>query len=993
MAEESNIGASRLLGTNGLQQAVDSLSTQVTKLTETVGKAANSFSNMSGASGRSSGGSTTGNNWNTTSNRNNYSSNGGGGSFSSKVMSLASTNGGGGNGGGGRFSMSGGSAAGGSKFAGAVAVGAGVAAGLTNYGNQNMSTNMQMDMFNAYSNVAGGGNSMTARHMVFDNNNLALDVNDAAQAAYTNAFTFGNAQFGGQANPAFQRGMAQTQGFGYASPTLGANAAAQAAQQTYSPRSQVMSQVLGLRAPIGPGGVKNSMSSIAQSIYTQTFGNKAVSQKGFNASISQGGSLAVNLQYMGQQMGWNQTTIQEYQNYLQGMNAAQNNGMSVSQYDTLSQQASQGNKNAINKLSQTTSLGSSMFENQRNLSASRVTRQSDILDTLAPAFDNATQKVNDFSNALTNFLKTTHLDSAVGSGGGWGSALSGGMGGLSSGFGMGSGLLTAARLFKGGGGGVMGLLGRGGGGGALSAARGISGLGAAGGGGLLGGSAIGLGAVGTALAGYFGWQSATQSGGVADFMAKHASAFGVFGQAAGLGQGAHRWYDKLITGKDKESFWDLFAPGQEKRTTTTDGRNGGGSNATPGGGGVGTSSSGGSANTGTNAAQIIKFAESQLGVPYLWGGESPGKGMDCSGLVQWAFGKAGVKLPRTSEEQQKVGSSVAINNTQPGDLLFAGNPAHHVAIALGNGQLIEAPHSGANVRIRSYGASEFTSASRVVNTIGNTGDLLNNNSSGNTNTLNNQQRTSGGNIGAYAGTSEAAAIASALAGSIASMPISSGSKSAGGTSGTTPVGSNPQGNGQNDQASLQAYAKQLLSQYGWGDQWNSFNALVMSESSWDVHAKNSSSGAYGLAQALPASKYGSAGSDWQSNGDTQLQWMMGYIKERYTNPNNAWSFHQKNNWYDTGAWSIDKDQKAVVHQGEMIIPAQQAETIRQVLLNNSFNPNNNKSNSGHGLVISNISVQMPNGYSGSAQEAKMTGKMVVDAIVSDTRIKNLQKGQ
>lgn len=92
---------------------------------------------------------------------------------------------------------------------------------------------------------------------------------------------------------------------------------------------------------------------------------------------------------------------------------------------------------------------------------------------------------------------------------------------------------------------------------------------------------------------------------------------------------------------------------------------------------------------------------------------------------------------------------------------------------------------------------------------------------------------------------------------------------------------------------IQKYAQTLLSQYGWSGQWSQFNALVMSESGWNPNARNPSSGAYGIPQALPASKLGPNASDYK----VQLNWMMNYIKQRYGTPANAWAFHQKNNWY------------------------------------------------------------------------------------------------
>lgn len=998
-----NIGTSRLIGTNNLQQAVDSLTTQVNKLATSLSNASSSFNKMTANNNRSSGGSGGrqggGTNWNASSNRSNYSNNGGGGNFTTGRMNVGSGGGSSRNGGGGIFSMASGSAAGGSKFAMGVAAVAGVAGAMTSYANKNMSSNMQMDMFNAYANVAGGGNSMTARHMVFDNNNLALGIDDAAKAAYINSYVFGNPQFGGKANPAFQQGFQQVQGFGYASPTLGAEAAATAAQQTYSARGIRGAQALGLPLPIGPGGVKNSMGAIAQGIYQRTFGNQKVSQKGFNLAMQQGAPLAVNLQYFGQQMGWNQTTIQEYSNYLTGMNAAINNGMSTAQYDQLSQQASQGNKAAIDKLAKTTGLGSSMFEHQRNLNATRVTRQSDILDSLAPAFDKATDTVNKFSQALTSLLKDTGLDKLIGTGGGWGAAISGGLSGFGSAFGAASGIFGAARLFGGGGGflgGLGGMFGGGGGGGLINATRGAGGAynitSMASRGGFLSrmGGVKGL-AKGAGL-GIGGWALDTFGNPLVDKVSKKGSTTNK------VAHGAVNVGSDALTGAAIGSF---FGPEGTLIGGAVGGLWGLGTSIFGGGPGGSTGNMGGAAKNsspqgagGANAAQIIQFAETQLGVPYVWGGESPGQGMDCSGLIQWAYSKAGVQIPRVAEDQQKTGTAIPVNQAQPGDLLFNGNPAHHVVMAIGGGKIIEAPHTGLNVRIRAYNPSEFDSATRIVGNLGNLNSLLNGNEKGGKNTLSSSQSRSGGNTGAYGGTSEAEALASALAGSIASMPINAGSRSAAGTAGTSPLGQDPKGGGGNDKASLQAYAKQLLAKFGWGDQWNSFNALVMSESGWDVKATNPTSGAYGIPQSLPGSKMSSAGSDWQTSGETQLRWMMDYIKDRYKSPDNAWSFHQKNNWYDVGAWNIDKDQRAVVHQGEMIIPAKQAETIRQALLNNSFNPNNNKAYSpGSGFQIGQIVVQMPPGYNGTQQDAQLTGKMIVDTIFNDSRIRNLQIGQ
>lgn len=108
-------------------------------------------------------------------------------------------------------------------------------------------------------------------------------------------------------------------------------------------------------------------------------------------------------------------------------------------------------------------------------------------------------------------------------------------------------------------------------------------------------------------------------------------------------------------------------------------------------------------------AQIVAEAEQFVDkVPYVYGGASP-SGFDCSGLVQYVFKQVGVNLPRTSEEQAKVGSAVQESQLQPGDLIFSSwsgeDAAGHVAIYAGNGNLIEAPHTGEDVHSMPLDAS------------------------------------------------------------------------------------------------------------------------------------------------------------------------------------------------------------------------------------------------------------------------------------------------
>ena len=99
-------------------------------------------------------------------------------------------------------------------------------------------------------------------------------------------------------------------------------------------------------------------------------------------------------------------------------------------------------------------------------------------------------------------------------------------------------------------------------------------------------------------------------------------------------------------------------------------------------------------------------------------------------------------------------------------------------------------------------------------------------------------------------------------------------------------------------AEYQQYARERCSAYGWSD--NDFSCLVSlwnRESGWNPNTRNRSSGAYGIPQALPASKMASAGSDYMTNYKTQINWGLSYISSRYGSPSSAWSYFKSNGWY------------------------------------------------------------------------------------------------
>ena len=107
----------------------------------------------------------------------------------------------------------------------------------------------------------------------------------------------------------------------------------------------------------------------------------------------------------------------------------------------------------------------------------------------------------------------------------------------------------------------------------------------------------------------------------------------------------------------------------------------------------------------------VAEAQRQIGKPYQWGAAGPDS-FDCSGLTMWAWGHAGVSLPHYTKAQYDATTHISISDLQPGDLVFFGSDFHHMGLYVGGGQMIEAPHTGANVRYASIYRSDLIAASR-----------------------------------------------------------------------------------------------------------------------------------------------------------------------------------------------------------------------------------------------------------------------------------------
>jgi cell wall-associated NlpC family hydrolase len=381
------------------------------------------------------------------------------------------------------------------------------------------------------------------------------------------------------------------------------------------------------------------------------------------------------------------------------------------------------------------------------------------------------------------------------------------------------------------------------------------------------------------------------------------------------------------------------------------------------------------------ALQAIQWGEKEIGVPYVWGGETPGRAFDCSGLTQWAYRQAGVTLPRTAAQQQSATKQVDPTSALPGDLVTFGSPAHHVALYLGNGKMLAAPHTGERVQIQPV-YQDGTQYHRVVGG----GNAINPNqvdTSGNNNSA--ATATAVGGVSLSSGFSmsdsnpsqeEVDALNAALmGGSTGAGGVQLGSTgtgaagagvgaaatgNSGGYTGPVPAGyhviktgvnsgdlvsnvSNP-GTDMNSYGNPRlgwpgkpgnpgamrnnaALVQKMAGNWGSGIEWAALWQILNQESGFSTTAGNTGA-AYGIFQADPGNKMASAGGDWASNPVTQTKWGLNYIKGRYGDPLGAYAHKRRVGWFDSGAMNVSQDQLAMVHAGEMIMPAATAAKVR-----------------------------------------------------------------
>jgi hypothetical protein len=131
----------------------------------------------------------------------------------------------------------------------------------------------------------------------------------------------------------------------------------------------------------------------------------------------------------------------------------------------------------------------------------------------------------------------------------------------------------------------------------------------------------------------------------------------------------------------------------------------------------------GSSAPGVPHVQVVQLAASQIDKPYVWGGASPETSFDCSGLVQWAYRRIGISLPRTAQQQFDATIRLPPEQLQPGDLVFFAHtypsrePITHVGLYIGNGRMINAPTTGDVIRgmpvFTGYWGAHYAGAGRV----------------------------------------------------------------------------------------------------------------------------------------------------------------------------------------------------------------------------------------------------------------------------------------
>jgi SLT domain-containing protein/cell wall-associated NlpC family hydrolase len=850
----------------------------------------------------------------------------------------------------------------------------------------------------AYQAAQGSSSSWhTLRDQAFKNNFTAQSTQDAAQAYSTlgrTGLSSGSSSFNQQWN--YVKGTS-----GYMNPGMSEQARAQGTAAAWTAGSYYANQAIGIQTI--KSGQKQTPRQIAQQVLQRWPSLKSIkTPEQISGTLDNPNSgVMVSLA-----RSMDPKTLELVKGELKGMMLAQTHGASAQAYVSTANQRDNGKtqeaKNSAQGQLGKWGIGGSTANTLMTRAGTLRNQDVNENDGFTSGLQTATKYLDMFSTGLQSVLKTLHVSDAMGWGGGAGSVLGSSIGTGIGAYGTMRGLASVGRLAG---------MGGSSGGGLLGAARGaLGGAGAAG--------ALDLSAAALGTAGVFGVAALGThhfGGQLVDKVSKKGSTGNKWGHVAvDAGTGA-------LTGAAIGSVVPVIGTGIGAAVGGVIGAGIGAFGAFGGAGGAsgGPAAASGTGNSsvkatgtqgaGKTAAAVIKIAMKYLGTPYKWGGASPKTGFDCSGLLMYSFRQIGVSLPRTAAQQQKAGKKVKLSDVRAGDLLFNGNPAHHVVMCIGNGRIIEAPHTGANVRVRSFKPGEFTNAVRVLGAVGNLGDITGGDGENQAGSSDNRLSTMGfgGDVGAYGSTEEVDAIAAGVS-SIGAANVGSGVGSGQGSKDSSdngaPSGAMPKG-------SVATWIKTALGIIKKDSKSNEriVNTMIQHESggnpkainNWDSNAK-AGHPSKGIMQTIDSTfnHYSIKGHKDIWNPVDNIIAGVRYADSRYGSLANVPGIKSMNNGggykgYAVGSTNVDVDQTARIHKGEMIIPAFQAEAIRSVLAgNNAMSSVSGLHTKGGAATLHFNAGAITVKVQGSmdSQSARDAAQQIMTAIAEDNRINLIAAG-
>jgi cell wall-associated NlpC family hydrolase len=884
---------------------------------------------------------------------------------------------------------------------GAATVAAGVtglASAATMFGKQQFSNQIGMNAYAQQASLAaptsmtfGQINAQLYGQAFGGNGNTpwatANNTMDAAQGQlYLNAYsgTYNPSSTGQGRNISGAAGA-----FGYINPTLGLTKSAQMAGQLYAPQTSMMMRSLGYPVTprvLGRPGQTNSAGAVVQGMMQRMFqGRSSIPQKALAQSLAPGQTGNIDLQQVfGQNTGAWTTTMEAY-------NRAAQKGMGQAQFSSLLNQAVQNKGGAQQTLAKKGILDTSDLQSIKDLGAQKTARASDYSSSYNSALQTSVGLLTQFNKQLSQMLVGTGMNKVLGGIGG----VSGSMSNLTSMGAMGAGIGGAGMLLKG----VMakGLLSKvfGGGSKAAGAAGDVAGRaeGAAGGG--------ALGAVGAAAAPVAGGLS------IGMLIRALSDASAPKGTAAGRNSNA-------LQGTGIPGMGLLGGFGGKMISMISGGGGAAASPKTaqsppnPGKKAVGGNPSGA-------AVDAVHVAEKYLGTPYVWGGSSPSTGFDCSGLVQYAYGQAGVKLPRTSEQQWAFLRKRAVSgkNAREGDLVFAagvgdgGTPNNpgHVGMMVNNTQLIEAPSTGQNVKIIRYVPGQWSHVARPSG--GLAGGAVGSSGGAAAQLMSTGSSTTGGvgNSGGGFNSSESGALqtggeaggygaSGGTPGSGSGKLLGSAQKILGGPTGTG-AGGTGSGKGGPTTKNLSGNRKIMnaaAAKFGWGTgkEWAALNTLEMHEAGYNNTIKNPTSTAYGMGQFLDTT-WATVGGHKTSDPTLQANYMMKYIKQKYNDPIHAWAQYYNHpggvGWYAKGTANAYKGTAIVGENGPELVTMRGGENVANAAQTSSIMGH-------HQMPAVNITIQkgainIHGGGGSNAHDAGTSGREVVKQFLAQLSSENI----